>query len=160
MNPRALFCLTALALLALPAPAEAGRLWERVKGEATDAILPGDYCPRLSEPIECRDRTEDDRPDRGGREGDDRDPMARYERKADRTLDRWHRERRNHCDRLRDQYRFHHPFAVPDSLRRLHGCDRWEADAAYHRGEDFAGITEGPGDLLDTGLGVIVGALL
>lgn len=43
-----------------------------------------------------------------------------------------------HCRRLYFQYVAHHGRHTPQSLKHLHGCDKWEADAAWHRRVDGA----------------------
>jgi hypothetical protein len=52
------------------------------------------------------------------------------------------------CLAARVAYVMHHPLMKPRSLRGLHGCSLYRADAKYHRGSDGRAVPSSLGLLL------------
>lgn len=105
-----------------PAQAQAG-----VQGPQVGPSHPGSglRCVRLPGPFGlCKGHEGDHRSERNGKHR------------------RTHAESRKHmrCRRLYFQYVAHHGRHTPQSLKHLHGCDKWEMDAAWHHATDGASV--------------------
>jgi hypothetical protein len=90
-----------------------------LRGRLESAVTPGHRCPKLSEPIECRDRR--------GHDAGNQDHFHSFLTHHDRDERRKYR-----CNFYRVTYIGHHPTGKPASLRAYSGCDLWQRDYAFH----------------------------
>lgn len=117
---RAVVALCAMVLVAAVHP---GPGLAAVQGPQAGPSKPGSglRCVRLPGPFSmCK-----------GHEGDSR---SGHRGKRRRTPEESKKHMR--CRRLYFQYVGHHGRHTPQSLKHLHGCDKWEMDAQWHRATD------------------------
>lgn len=105
-------------------------------------------CPKLSNPIECRDHDDDERDSGSNRDGrSDFD----YLRAREHAGEQFKQREEKQCDRYKLFYLTRHPGGTPDSLRDEHGCERWREDYDFHSGHSMG--SEGFSESLDAIVG-------